>query len=47
MNGKEFTRNCLTHDELKQGGELILLMDSAPNLQRGIQPTDLPYSYSK
>lgn len=47
LNGKEYTHNYLTHDELKQGGELTLSMDSVPNLRRGTQPTDLPYSYSK
>ncbi|UVV61087.1 hypothetical protein NXY28_23690 [Bacteroides thetaiotaomicron] len=34
LNGQEFTRNYLTHDELKQGGELNLSMDSVPNQQR-------------
>ena len=47
LNGQEFTRNYLTHDELKQGGELNLSMDSVPNQQRGTQPADFPYSYSK
>ena len=32
---------------LKQGGELNLSMDSVPNQQRGTQPADFPYSYSK
>ena len=47
LNGQEFTRNYLKHDELKQGGELNLSMDSVPNQQRGTQPADFPYSYSK
>ena len=47
LNGQEFTRNYLTHNELKQGGELNLSMDSVPNQQRGTQPADFPYSYSK
>ena len=47
LNGQELTRNYLTHDELKQGGELNLSMDSVPNQQRGTQPADFPYSYSK
>ena len=42
-SGVEF----LKHDELKQGGELNLSMDSVPNQQRGTQPADFPYSYSK
>ena len=47
LNGEEFSRNYLTHDELLKGGELALSMDSVPNTQRGTQPTDFPYSYSK
>ena len=46
LNGREFTRNYLTHDELLQGGELVLEMDSVPNTLRGTQAEDLPYSYS-
>lgn len=47
LNGEELSRNYLTHDELLKGGELTLSMDSVPNTQRGTQPTDFPYSYSK
>ncbi len=47
LNGEELSRNYLTHDELLKGGELTLSMDSVPNTQRGTQPADFPYSYSK
>lgn len=47
LNGEELSRNYLTHDELLKGGELALSMDSVPNTQRGTQPADFPYSYSK
>ena len=47
LNGQELTRNYLTHDELLQGGELVLQMDSVPNTTRGTQPADFPYSYSQ
>ncbi len=47
LNGQEFTRNYLTHEELMQGGEFCLQMDSVPNKERGTRPSDLPYSYSK
>ena len=47
LNGEELSRNYLTHDELLKGGELTLPMDSVPNTQRGTQPADFPYSYSK
>ena len=47
LNGEELSRNYLTHDERWKGGELTLSMDSVPNTQRGTQPADFPYSYSK
>lgn len=47
LNGEELTRNYLTHEELLQGGELVLQMDSVPNTVRGAQAEDLPYSYSR
>ena len=47
LNGEELSRNYLTHDELLKGGELTLSMYSVPNTQRGTQPADFPYSYSK
>lgn len=47
LNGEEFTRNFLTHDEIMHGGEVTFIMDSAPNTQRGTQSTDAPYSYSR
>ena len=47
MNGTDFSRNYLTHEELTAGGELNLVMDSVPNKERGTKKEDLPYSYSK
>lgn len=46
LNGADFTRNYLKHDELLKGGEFRLLMDSVPNKERGIKLEDFPYSYS-
>lgn len=46
LNGADFTRNYLKHDELLKGGEFRLLMDSVPNKERGIRLEDFPYSYS-
>lgn len=46
LNGVDFTRNYLKHDELLKGGEFRLLMDSVPNMERGINTEDFPYSYS-
>ncbi len=47
LNGQEFTRNYLTHDEILAGGEWRLTMDSVPNAARGTQASDAPYSYTK
>ena len=47
LNGRELTHNYLMHDELLQGGELVLEMDSIPNTRRGTEIEDFPYSYSK
>ncbi len=47
LNGQEFTRNYLTHEEIRNGGEWRLTMDSIPNAARGTLPTDAPYSYSR
>ena len=46
LNGVDFTHNYLKHDELLKGGEFRLLMDSVPNMERGINTEDFPYSYS-
>ena len=47
LNGKKFTRNYLTHKEISSGGELSLKMNAKPNMKRGVQPKDFPYSYSE
>ncbi len=46
LNGTDFTRNYLKHEELLKGGEFHLLMDTVPNKERGINADDFPYSYS-
>ena len=46
-NGKRYTKNFLTHDDLMNGGEITFKMNSQPNKERGIQQEDLPYSFSK
>jgi len=47
LDGQDFTRNYLKHEELLKGGEFRLSMDSVPNRGRGINPEDFPYSYNK
>lgn len=47
VNGQESTRNYLKHADLLQGGTIEFKMDSHPNLNRGINDDDAPYSFSK
>ncbi len=46
FNGKEYTKNFLEHFELLQGGTIDIKMDDEPNINRGINDTDFPYSFS-
>lgn len=46
MNGKDYTRNYLKHDDLIKGGSLNFKMGDKPNKKRGIMPQDAPYSMS-
>ncbi len=46
LNGKSFTKNFLTHEDIMRGGTFNLKMSERPNLKRGVAPADLPYSYS-
>jgi predicted alpha-1,2-mannosidase len=47
FNGKNYTRNYLEIETLKQGAKLLFYMDSQSNTQRGINAGDFPYSHSK
>lgn len=47
LNGNDFSRNYLKHEELLQGGEFRLIMDRLPYKGRGMCVGDAPYSYSK
>ena len=46
LNGKEYTRNFLLHDDLIQGAEIEFTMGQEPNRHRGIEKKDFPYSFS-
>ena len=46
-DGKPFTRNYFTHEELLKGAKLEYSMSATPNKQRGIDPADAPYSFSQ
>ena len=47
LNGKEYSRNYITHDALTSGAKIKLQMKSTPNNSRGTAPEDAPYSFSK
>jgi predicted alpha-1,2-mannosidase len=46
LNGKNYTKNFIAHDDIMNGGLLDFKMDKIPNLKRGINKEDFPYSYS-
>ena len=46
VNGKGFTRNYLTHDQLLKGANIQYQMSPTPNKQRGTTEKDIPYSLS-
>jgi len=46
FNGKNYTKNYLTHEALQKGGKISFNMSSVPNTKRGINKEDLPYSFS-
>ena len=44
LNGKPYTKNYITHDDLMAGGKLMFEMSATPNKRRGTTPADKPYS---
>jgi predicted alpha-1,2-mannosidase len=46
LNGQEYTRLWLDHDQIQQGGQLGLSMKQLPDKERSIGKADLPYSIS-
>jgi predicted alpha-1,2-mannosidase len=47
LNGKNYTKNFITHNDLLNGGVLKLEMSDKPNEQRGIGTSDKPFSLTK
>ena len=47
LNGKEYTRNYITHSDLTSGGKLNVKMSAEPNTRRGTGDEDRPYSFSR
>ena len=46
LNGREYTKNYLSHPELAAGATISFDMSPEPDYSRGILPEDLPYSFS-
>jgi len=46
LNGKNYSKNYITHEELMKGGALDFEMSNTPNIKRGINLEDFPYSFS-
>ncbi|ANI89648.1 alpha-mannosidase [Arachidicoccus ginsenosidimutans] len=44
LNGKSYSHNWITYDDITNGGVLHFDMGNRPNFQRGIQVNDLPFS---
>lgn len=43
LNGKNYSKNYILYNDLIKGGDLIFVMDSVPNKNRGISDEDLPF----
>ncbi|MDK2853064.1 MAG: hypothetical protein PWQ38_1329, partial [Proteiniphilum sp.] len=46
LNGKDYTKNYFTHDDLMKGAKIDFSMSDKPNKSRGIGKSDAPYSFS-
>ena len=46
VNGKKYTKNYLDHNTLVGGAKISFKMSAQPNESRGINESDLPYSFS-
>lgn len=46
LNGRVYNKNYLNHDDLMNGANIMFRMSSEPNMERGTQKEELPYSFS-
>lgn len=47
LNGKNYTKNYITHADIMKGAVISFDMSAEPNKKRGVSETDIPYSFSK
>lgn len=45
LNGKNYTKNYITHEDIVKGGEVKFVMGDEPNMNWGSRPEDCPLSY--
>jgi predicted alpha-1,2-mannosidase len=46
LNGQAYTKNWIDQTMLMRGGEFRLMMAAAPNMHKGVDAVDYPYSFS-
>ena len=46
VNGADYTKNYLRHENLLKGGTISVEMNNQPNQNRGTKEEDMPYSFS-
>ena len=46
VDGKSWTKNYLTHQQLSSGADIDFIMSAEPNTSRGTAENDKPYSFS-
>lgn len=46
LNGQDYTKNYLIHEDLMNGASISYEMDDQPNENRGVKESDFPYSFS-
>jgi putative alpha-1,2-mannosidase len=46
LNGSPYSKNYFAHEDLLRGATIDITMSDTPNMIRGIQKTDAPYSFS-
>ena len=46
LNGKDYTKNYVIHEDLMNGAVIDVKMSDTPNTARGVNKSDFPYSFS-
>ncbi len=46
FNNTSYNKNYLKHEDLKQGAKIKFIMSETPNMRRGINEEDFPYSFT-